>query len=215
MLIRIGRAAALMASVAVCATAAPAFAGEIMLGGYAHDSSFGVSGSPHEGGTYDVQIGYRTAQIDTLWFLLKPMAYVKGQFNTDDRTNFYTIGLEWRKHLFHTKFYGDFGVGGSYVDGYNTYPDHFDPDSTPPPGPTATPAQVARYESDLHIFRTRKAMGSDYVFNPNFTLGYDLTRHVAIEASWEHYSNAGLGGRNPGMDNWGGRLVYRFGKSAQ
>lgn len=215
MLTRIGRAAALMASVAVCATAAPALAGEIFLGGFAHDSSFGVSGSPHEGGTYDVQVGYRTAQIDTLWFLLKPMAYAKGQFNTDNRTNFYTLGLEWRKHLFHSKFYGDFGVGGAYVDGYNTYPDHFDPDSTPPPGPAATPAQVARYQSDLHIFRTRKAMGSDFVFNPNFTLGYDLTKRVAIEAAWEHYSNAGLGGRNPGMDNWGGRLVYRFGKSAQ
>jgi lipid A 3-O-deacylase len=215
MLRMIGRAAALTGSAAMLASAAPALAGEVFLGGFAHDSSFGVSGSPHEGGTYDVQVGYRTAQIQSLWFLLTPMAYAKAQVNTDSRTNFYTLGVEWRKHLFHSKFYGDFGIGGSYVDGYNTYPDHFDPDSTPPPGAGATAAQIARYNSDLHTFRTRKAMGSDYVFNPNFTLGYDLTQHVAIEGSWEHYSNAGFGGRNPGMDNYGVRIAYKFGKSAQ
>jgi lipid A 3-O-deacylase len=215
MLHKIGRATALLASAAILTSAAPAFAGEVFLGGFAHDSSFGVSGTPHEQNTYDFQVGYRTAQIQSLWFLLTPMAYAKGQFNTDDRTNFYTVGLEWRKHLFHTKFYGDFGVGGAYVDGYNTYPGHFDPSSTPAPGPGATSAQVAQYNSDLHIFRTRKAMGSDFVFNPNFTLGYDLTQHFAIEGAWEHYSNAGLGGRNPGMDNWGARVVYKFGKSAQ
>jgi len=213
MLLKFGRAAGLLASVAAIATAAPAVAGELIVGGFAHDTTFGVSGSPHEQGTYDFQLGYRTAQVQSLWFLLNPMFYVKGQFNTDDRTNFYTIGAEWRKHLFHTKFYGDFGVGGSYVDGLNTYPDHFNPDVPLPAG--ATPAQTQRYLSDLHVYNNRKAMGSDFVFNPNFTLGYDLTRHVAIEAAWEHYSNAGLGGRNPGLDNFGGRVVYKFGKSAQ
>ena len=137
------------------------------------------------------------------------MVYAEGQFNTDARTNFYAAGLEWRKHLFHTKFYGDFGVGGAYVDGYNTYPDHFTAGELPPP--EATPAQLQQYDHDQHIYNKFKAMGSDYVFNPNFSFGYDFTRRFSAELAWEHYSNAGFGGRNPGMDNYGGRIVWHFG----
>lgn len=188
---------------------APASAGEVFLGGFAHDSSFGVSGSPHESGTYDYQIGVRSHQIQSLWWLLTPMVYAKGQFNTDDRTNFYTAGLEWRKHLFHTKFYGDFGIGVAYVDGLAIYPDHFNPNVVP--AANASAAVVATYQSNLHIYDERKAMGSQAVFNPNFSFGYDLTHDISAEVSWEHYSNAGLGGRNPGMDNYGARLVYHFG----
>ncbi|MHB8283781.1 MAG: acyloxyacyl hydrolase [Caulobacteraceae bacterium] len=189
--------------------AAPASAGEIILGGFAHDTSFGVSGTPHEGGTYDVQIGVRSHQFESLWWLLKPMVYAKAQLNTDDRTNFYTVGLEWRKHLFNTKFYGDFGVGGAYVDGFNTYPNDFQVGTgAPPAGSTA--AQASQYYANLHVYNKFKAMGSDYVFNPNFTLGYDLTHNFSTEISWEHYSNAGFGGRNPGLDNFGARLVYHF-----
>jgi hypothetical protein len=111
--------------------------------------------------------------------------------------------------LFHTKFYGDFGVGGAYVDGLATYPNHFNPNNVP--AANASAATVATYDSDLHTYDKYKAMGSQVVFNPNFSLGYDLTHAVSAEISWEHYSNAGLGGRNPGMDNWGARLVYHFG----
>jgi lipid A 3-O-deacylase len=191
--------------------AAPAFADELAIGGYAHDTTFGVSGTPHESGTTDVQLVYRTNTFH-LKYLFNPMFYAKAQVNTSGLTNFYTVGIEWRHHFFKTlfndRFYGDAGVGGAYVDGYNTYPDHFDPSSTPLP---TTPAQTSRYLSDLAIYRTRKAMGSDFVFNPNFGFGYEITHHLAVEASWDHYSNAGLGGRNPGMDTFGGRLVYHFG----
>ncbi len=189
--------------------AAPASAGEIFLGGFAHDTSLGVSGSAHEGGTYDYEIGVRTHQFTSLWYLLQPMFYAKGQFNTDARTNFYTGGVEWRKHLFHSAFYGDFNVGGSYVDGFADYPDKFNP-NVPLPA-NATPAQAARYDYDKHIYEKFKAEGSQAVFNPGFTLGYDLPLNFAAELSWEHYSNAGLGDRNPGLDTFGARIVYRFG----
>jgi len=191
--------------------AAPAFADDVFIGGFAHDSSFGVSGTPHEGGTYDVQLGYRTAPFH-VWWLLNPMAYAKAQINTAGKTNFFTVGAEWRKYLFHSKFYGDFGVGGAYNDGYNTYPNDFNASSTPVPPPTSPEAEQQLYLKDLAIFRSRKAFGSDFLFNPNFTLGYDITRRIALEGAWEHYSNAGLGKRNPGIDNWGARLVYHFGR---
>jgi hypothetical protein len=209
---KVARALALSVSaLALAAAAAPAFADEVAIGGYAHDTSFGVSGTPHESGTTDIQLLYRTNTYH-LKYLFNPMFYAKAQINTSGKTNFYTVGIEWRHHFlqrfFGDRFYGDAGVGGSYVDGYNTYPDHFDPSSTPLP---TTPAQTQRYLADLHIFRTRKAMGSDFVFNPNFGFGYKVTNNLAVEASWDHYSNAGLGGRNPGMDTFGGRVVYHFG----
>ncbi len=190
---------------------APAFADDLFIGGFAHDSSFGVSGTPHEGGTYDVELGYRTAPFH-VWWLLNPMAYAKAEINTAGKTSFFTLGAEWRKYLFHSKFYGDFGVGAAYVDGYNTYPNDFNASSTPVPPPTSPVAEQQLYLKDLAIFRSRKAFGSDFLFNPNFTLGYDLTRRIAVEGAWEHYSNAGLGKRNPGIDNWGARLVYHFGR---
>lgn len=208
MLRRIVWAAALMAS--VVSIAAPALADELSIGGFAHDTKFGVSGTPHEDGTEDIQLMYRTKPFHVVW-VLNPMIYAKAQVNLEGRTNFFTVGAEFRKHLFHTRFYGDVAVGGAYVDGYNTYPDHFNVDSTPVPGPGASPADVARYNADLRISQRFKALGSDFVFNPNFALGYEVSRHVAVELAWDHYSNAGLGGRNPGLDTFGGRLVYRFG----
>jgi hypothetical protein len=47
--------------------AGQALADDLFLGGFAHDSSFGVSGTPHEGGTYDVEVGYRTAPFHVWW----------------------------------------------------------------------------------------------------------------------------------------------------
>jgi hypothetical protein len=200
-------ALALACGVSALALAAPALADEVGIGVYAHDTKFGVSGTPHEGGTEDIQLLYRTKTFH-IDYLLNPMFYAKAQINTDNRTNFFTVGIEWRHHFFHTRFYGDAAVGGAYVDGYNTYPNDFQAGTVPPPNATA--AQLATYNYDRHIYNTFKAMGSDFVFNPNFTLGYDLSRHFAVEASWDHSSNAGLGGRNPGMDTFGGRVLYRF-----
>ena len=131
MLRRIVWAAPLMAAMSI---AAPALADELSIGGFAHDTKFGVSGTPHEDGTEDIQLMYRTKPFHVVW-VLNPMIYAKAQVNLEGRTNFFTVGAEFRKHLFHTRFYGDVAVGGAYVDGYNTYPDHFNVDSTPVPGP--------------------------------------------------------------------------------
>ncbi len=200
------------ASASLLAALPAARADEVAIGGYAHDTKFGVSGSPHEGGTADIQLLYRTNTFHFI-YLFNPKVYAKAQINTSGLTNFYTVGLEWRhrffRRLFNDRLYADAAVGGAYVDGYNTYPDDFQAGQLPPANATA--AQIARYDYDLHIYNTRKAMGSDFVFNPNFSIGYDISDHFAIEGSWDHYSNAGFGGRNPGLDTFGGRIVYRFG----
>lgn len=57
-------------------------------------------------------------------------------------------------------------------------------------------------------FRTDKiAFGSRILFEPELSLGTEITDRVSVEASWVHMSHAQLFGReNPGIDNLGLRL---------
>ena len=58
--------AAAAATLLTLAAAAPARAGDVLLGVLAHNADLGVTVRPVEGGTVDVQVGYRTLQIPWL-----------------------------------------------------------------------------------------------------------------------------------------------------
>jgi lipid A 3-O-deacylase len=59
----------------------------------------------------------------------------------------------------------------------------------------------------MNGFRTD--LGSRILFEPEVGIGYQLSRRVAIEASWVHISQGQLLSRqNPGMDSIGLRLSY-------
>ena len=56
-----------------------------------------------------------------------------------------------------------------------------------------------------------RSLGSRVLFAPELALGVELGERVSIEASLVHLSHATLlGEHNPGMDNVGVRLNYRF-----
>lgn len=56
-----------------------------------------------------------------------------------------------------------------------------------------------------------RSLGSRILFAPELALGVDLGERVSVEASLVHLSHATLlGDHNPGMDNVGLRLNYRF-----
>ncbi|HEX8193759.1 MAG TPA: acyloxyacyl hydrolase [Allosphingosinicella sp.] len=56
-----------------------------------------------------------------------------------------------------------------------------------------------------------RSLGSRIVFEPELAVGVQLTDRVSVEASLVHLSHATLfDGHNPGMDNAGIRLNYRF-----
>jgi lipid A 3-O-deacylase len=55
-----------------------------------------------------------------------------------------------------------------------------------------------------------KDMGSHFTFHLYTELGYDITEHINLSVFYEHYSNAGLAPYNPGMNNLGMRLGYKF-----
>lgn len=56
-----------------------------------------------------------------------------------------------------------------------------------------------------------RSLGSRILFEPEVALGVQATERVSVEASWVHMSHATLfDPHNPGMDNIGLRLNYRF-----
>ena len=57
----------------------------------------------------------------------------------------------------------------------------------------------------------RIEFGSQVLFEPEIAVGTQLNDRTSIEASWIHMSHAQLfSGQNPGIDNLGVRLNYRF-----
>jgi hypothetical protein len=59
--------------------------------------------------------------------------------------------------------------------------------------------------------RDRIDFGSRVLFEPELAVGAQIGGGASIEASWVHLSHATLfSGQNPGTDNFGVRLNYRF-----
>ncbi len=60
-------------------------------------------------------------------------------------------------------------------------------------------------------FNDKIEFGSRILFEPELGIGARLNERMSVEASWVHLSHATLFGRqNPGIDNIGARLNYKF-----
>jgi lipid A 3-O-deacylase len=121
--------------------------------------------------------------------LLAPRPDIGFTANTAGGTSFGYIGLNWTADFAqnllndHDGLYFSFGFGGAISN------------------------------SDLSgndEGSNNKDMGSRGLFHLYTELGYRVTEHVNLSVFYEHYSNAGLGTTNPGMNNLGMRLGYRF-----
>lgn len=190
--------ATLIAAVFAGAGAGAARADEVFVGAYAHDVSSFISSHGVERGV-DISGGYQTAPMTELSAIGRPMITAEYLGNTAGRTSFGSIGFTWRRTLV-GRLYGQIGFGGALHDGVVMY------QSPDEPG-----ISTQSMEHRIFIEHTFKAMGSRFLFHPSLALGLHLSSRVGIEAVWNHFSNAGLGQNNPGMDDFGGRLVFRFG----
>lgn len=190
-----------LAAVATVLAAAPGVvrADEVYVGAFAHDVGSFISSDAIERGN-DINVGYRTAPFDALAPIGRPMAYITYFGNTARRTSYGAIGFQWRREFLNDRLYGYVGFGGALHDQPLEHPDPFAPGLTP-----------AEMNERLYIWNNFKALGTRLVFNPNLGFGVRLSRRWALEAVWSHISNAGLGKSNPGMDDFGGRVVFRFG----
>ncbi|WP_267381169.1 MULTISPECIES: acyloxyacyl hydrolase [unclassified Sphingomonas] len=151
-----------------------------------------------ERGTADVQFVYRSAPLTKA---LKPRLTARLQINTDGRTDFASVGAEWRQHVFSNRLYGQIGIGLTIQDGYRYTPDPF-----------ASGISVAEAERRYDIYRNRTAFGSRVLFNPNLSIGVRVNRRWAVEAAFEHFSHRRLfSEQNPGIDTVGLRLIRTLG----
>ena len=62
-----------------------------------------------------------------------------------------------------------------------------------------------------HVDHDHVDFGSRILFAPELGIGFQLSERASLEASWVHLSHAQLfGDNNPGMDNIGARLNWKF-----
>lgn len=189
---------ALAAGLVLVVSSPAAFAGdgwvdEVKLGVFKHD--IGLFGDSTESGV-DVNGEVRFQAID--WFVnkdspawvkvfLSPRPDIGVSINTSGDTSFAYAGLTWTWDYAHDVFqandglYGDFGFGGAVHDG--------DLHNAPPGD---------------------KAFGSRALFHLSAELGYRFDPQWSLSIYYDHYSNAGLAGPNPGINDAGMRVGYRF-----
>ena len=173
--------AASLLGIAIAAPAAPAHAGEVFGGLYAHgvDTPLTLGGSP-EGGV-DFQLGYRGDSIGTvLGSGLQP--YIFGALNSQGDTSYAAAGLSLK---FGDRFYVRPGLGLGIHTGSTANFDNPDND--------------------------RIEFGSRILFAPELGIGTRINDRLTVEASLVHLSHATLfSGQNPGIDNIGVRLNWRL-----
>lgn len=127
-----------------------------------------------------LQLGWRGERIGALGFIGRPSPYSFISVNTAGGANFAAAGLSWK---IGSTVYVRPGIGLAIHDG---------PDG-----------EIDR--------RDRIVFGSRILFEPEIAVGYQVSARVSVEASWVHLSHAQLLSRqNPGIDNIGARVNYRF-----
>ena len=183
---------------AILGAAQTASAHEVWIGGYAH----GLGTKQREGG-FDTQIGIRSDRIESLWWLGKPSIHLLGSVNSEVRTDFVAVGVNYPLHVFPDKrLYIRPGIGIAYTNGEADVGNAYEP------GISATEQQRR-----IRLNATRIDFGSNAVFEPEFALGYHFTPTLSAEISYVHLSNGQIlhQGKNQGLDDVGARITYRFG----
>jgi hypothetical protein len=168
------------AGVALLAAASPASAQEVFGGVFAHDVDTPLNLRGIEPGV-DFQAGWRGARIRGLGFIGAPSPYVFAALNGDGDAHYAAAGISWK---IGGKLYFRPGLGLAVHSG-RIHPDPAEP---------------------------RRSFGSRVLLEPELGLGYQFGERLSAEASWVHMSHAGLfnSRQNPGIDNIGLRLNYRF-----
>lgn len=193
------RAILIAIATAAVLAAAPACAGEVFAGGYAHDVDDGISYGRFEDGA-QIVVGARTTALDELAFLGRPRVHLLAGVNTSGGTDYLAAGLAWRFHLTR-RLYVQPGVGVAIHDGRVKLPS--------PEQPGITPQERLKRQND---FQTQLDLGSRVLFEPELSIGWKATPRLSMELSWIHLSHAKLAGDyNPGVGDVGVRLLYRYG----
>ena len=171
-----------------------------MLGVYQHDIDDRFSFGHMEHGK-QIVVGFRTAALDELSFILKPRVHLIAGVNTAGGTDYVAGGLSWRFNFGGDRFYFSPGVGVGIHNG-----------SVNLPSPYAAGLTPAEQQRRLYNWEHKLDLGSRVLFEPEWSLGWRATDRLSLELSWIHLSHAQLAGhQNPGLGDFGVRAVYRYG----
>ncbi len=191
-------ALATLAVAALSWAAGQSRAADIFAGIYAHGLATPTGSEKAE----DVMVGARTAPIQSLWWLGKPSVDAMLSINTQVRTDFVAVGLNWPIGLSAGgKVYLRPAFGLAYTDGEANVGNAY------APGLSATEMQRR-----LYLSQTRIDFGSKELFKEELALGYKVTPKISAELSYIHLSNGQIfhQGKNQGLDDAGLRVAYSF-----
>jgi hypothetical protein len=128
----------------------------------------------------DFQFGLRGARLRGLGFIGSPSPYAFAALNSNGDAHYAAAGISW-------KIGGKLYLRPAFGLAVHTGPTHADP------------------------LEPRRSFGSRVLLEPELGVGYQFGRRLSAEASWVHMSHGGLfAEQNPGIDNIGVRLNYRF-----
>jgi hypothetical protein len=128
----------------------------------------------------DFQLGWRGGRMGSLRAIGAPSPYAFVAVNSGSSEHYAALGISWK---IGRQVYLRPGIGIAV---------HTAPTSPNRPEPS-------------------EGLGSRILFQPELGIGVQLSDRVSVEASLVHLSHATLlDGHNPGMDNIGVRLNYRF-----
>ena len=128
----------------------------------------------------DFQLGWRGDRMRSLGGIGSPSPYAFLAVNTAGDAHYAAAGISWK---IGRQVYLRPGIGLAIHTGPT------DPNRPEP----------------------REAFGSRLLFQPEVAVGVQVSERVSVEASLVHMSHATLlDGHNPGIDNIGVRLNYRF-----
>ena len=160
--------------------ATPAAAGEVFGGIYVHDVETPLNLSGDIEQGVDLHLGWRGERIGGLSAIGSPSPHAFLSVNSSGDTHFAAAGVSWK---IGDKVYLRPGIGLAV----HTGPGEVDPGDN------------------------RIDFGSRILFAPEIGVGVELGEKMSVEASWVHLSHATVfSGQNPGIDNFGVRLNYRF-----
>lgn len=128
----------------------------------------------------EISAGYRTAPLSELGFIGAPSLYGFGAANTAAGLDYAAAGLSWR---FGDRFFVRPGLGIGVHDGH-----------------------VGKFQVGNQL-----NLGSRVLAELELGAGFQINPRWSLEGSLVHMSHAQLAGhQNPGVDDVGLRLSYRF-----
>lgn len=193
-------------SVAALACAAPAVAAEAWAGVLKHDVTFigeavGLGAAGVEDG-WNVHVGVRSERMEAWRPLGRPYVYGFAAVNTAGDTSYGGVGIGWKLDVAGPGgFYIRPGMGLVVHDGEEELPDFRIPG--------LPPEEVARR---VALRDEKIEFGSRVLFQPEFSVGYQLTDDWSAELSYVHLSHGQIfgSGKNQGLDEVGFRVNRRF-----